>query len=379
MKKKQSLENKKVLLLLNAFYSANNSISGGDIRALKIFKQLNLKKLTIITNKKALFFIEKEKINADIFLTKDWFEKTYIGISYLLRTFQAIFFIKNKNFDIIYVSSDFFPDVLPAYLYKNFHKTKWIQCIYHIYPNWLNRPGNKIRNLISQYLQKISFILIKKSDKIININSQVKDCLANQHLYKDKIQINGLGIDVNFISKINSKKEFKSDAIFLGRLVYSKGIFDLIKILKKITNKYPNFKLNIIGEGKINVKKNFLSKIKKSNLEKNINLLGYLDDKNKYEFMKSSKIFIFPSYEEGFSISILEALACGLSVIAWKLPVYKTIYKDNINQIPIGNYELFAKKIETLINFQKQNYHINLTNKYSWEKIAKNEKKIIFS
>jgi len=61
--------------------------------------------------------------------------------------------------------------------------------------------------------------------------------------------------------------------------------------------------------------------------------------------MKSARVFIFPSYEEGLSLTLMEALACDLPVIAWDLPVYNSVYQNRIITVPAGDIEMFRKKI----------------------------------
>jgi len=69
-----------------------------------------------------------------------------------------------------------------------------------------------------------------------------------------------------------------------------------------------------IGDG--SEKKNLEALTQKLNLEKNINFLYFLENHDDvYALMKSSKVFVLPSTREGFGIIVIEANACGITVI----------------------------------------------------------------
>ena len=69
------------------------------------------------------------------------------------------------------------------------------------------------------------------------------------------------------ISASKSNRKFASDAVFVGRLHPTKGIFDLVEIWKKVVNEKPNAKAIIIGGGGINENKKLKSSIKKAHLK----------------------------------------------------------------------------------------------------------------
>ena len=64
--------------------------------------------------------------------------------------------------------------------------------------------------------------------------------------------------------------------------------------------------------------------------------------------MKNSRIFIFPSYEEGWGIAVAEAIACGLNVVLYDIGTYK-IFGKNVIMVEKGNTRKMAKIIIDLI------------------------------
>jgi glycosyltransferase involved in cell wall biosynthesis len=119
-------------------------------------------------------------------------------------------------------------------------------------------------------------------------------------------------------------------------------------------------------------------------LNGNIDFCGYLNDAKALGILKSAKVFLFPSYEEGFGIAILQAMACELPVVAYKLPVYQEIFKNKLITVPPGHTDLMSQRVIFLLEnpavaktIGKEG--IDLAKQYDWEKIASHEVKLMES
>ena len=109
-------------------------------------------------------------------------------------------------------------------------------------------------------------------------------------------------------------------------------------------------------------------------LQGNIIFLGSILGQEKYAILKSSKVFVFPSYSESWAISVSEAMYCGLACVLYNSKAYDA-YQDGVFEVPVGDKEKFA---ETIINLlSDENIRREITNKakriaskFDWEKIA---------
>jgi glycosyltransferase involved in cell wall biosynthesis len=300
------------------------------------------------------------------------------------------FFVLNLDFlngngqrKIVYASSDLFWEVFPVYYFKLRKKnTEWVQVIHHIYPDWEKRPGSKVTGFFGFYFQRFSFWLIRrKADKIIVLNSLVKNELLKRGFSESRIFVSVNGVDVDYFESVG-KSGVAYDGVFLGRLSPSKGVSDLVEIWKNVLREIPEARLAIVGGGGAEEKNFLLKKIRDSGLEKNIDLLGYLEDEKAHPILKSAKIFLFPSHEEGWGIAIAEAMACGLPVVSWDLSVFGEIFGDCIIQIKENDTGLFSEKVVGLLNQEALRKKIGadgkeFVKKYSWNKVADREWEII--
>ena len=127
------------------------------------------------------------------------------------------------------------------------------------------------------------------------------------------------GIDLRRVRSIPPSPE-SSDIIFSGRLIKEKHADLLIHAIELLLQKNPNIRALIIGEGPEYGKIENLINDKKIN--NSIHLCEFYNDHDDLiAQLKSSKVFVLPSTREGFGITALEALACGLPVVTVDHPL----------------------------------------------------------
>ncbi|MBZ9636631.1 glycosyltransferase family 4 protein [Clostridium sp. FP1] len=176
--------------------------------------------------------------------------------------------------------------------------------------------GAPLKNWLLYY--PIERWLARCTDVLITINKE-DYARAKKSFKAGKVEyIPGVGIDTKKISevivdKLAKRRELRvpKDAFVIlsvGELNKNKNHETVIKAIAKLNN--PNVYYLICGQGTL---KNYLKDlIKKLCLEKQVNLLGYRTDIA--EISKTSDVFVFPSYREGLSVALMEAMASGLEV-----------------------------------------------------------------
>jgi glycosyltransferase involved in cell wall biosynthesis len=299
------------------------------------------------------------------------FNKIWVYLSRLISS--CLLLLKSKDkYDIIISANYQSQNTLPALIKKiKNKKSKLVVYIHESSPYFEKKP--LILKLLSKINWNLNLFLIKKYfDKIILVNKDSRNHFIKSGFSSEKLFLSSNGIKYKEILKIDSQeKEF--DGVFLGRLVNRKGVHDLLKIWKIVLIDYPNAKLCIIGEGEEREKleRNF----KQAGLEKNIVLAGKISDNEKYAILKKSKVFVFPSYQEGWGIVIAEALSCGLPVVAYNLEVYKEVFNNCVIGVELGNPKKMANEIINVFNnlsiFERTSEEgKKFVSKYDWQKVA---------
>jgi len=119
--------------------------------------------------------------------------------------------------------------------------------------------------------------------------------------------------------------------LMIGRLEKRKHYEHAIAAFKLVSKYKPHAKLFIVGDGPL--KTYLLQMVKQLALEKNVFLLGAIDENTKLELLSQAQALIHLGYPEGFGISILEALAVGVPVISYNVPPINETVINGINGI----------------------------------------------
>ena len=371
----------RILVLMNGW--RNKNARGGDLRTLRVLQNwTNEHRISLILPRLGFEFAKKllPGLNS-IYLSSNELEKTEstpsFVLAYLYRSIKSIFFTHEKDQDIIIASSHLFYDIFPAVILRRKFKSKLVVYVHHIFHSYRDyKQGMWIS--ISLLTEKISLFLCKRADLIFVYNDEVKKDLIRRGFKTRRILITGNGVEHEFIESVKMKiHEF--DGCYCGSLDKMKGVYDLLDIWEIILRRSPKSKLAIIGEGP--EYNQLLGMIRKKGLERNILLMGYLPEEQKISTMKSSKLFIFPSYEEGWGISITEAMACGLAVICYDLDAYK-VFGNSIVCVEIANKLAMAKVVSELLYDKSKLEDASLqakeaTKGMNWDIIAAEELKEI--
>ncbi len=381
------------------FNQLTNSVlcTGGEIRGFTIasfFKKNKKFKVEIITPEigSKSFPKFKKRIIGHQKIEKYLNQQTLFSsfILFIERTIISLFNLSFFKADIIYATGDFFCDIIPAFFAKIIYpKTKTVVCIHHINQNPFKRKTNSfLSGIISYLIQQLSFFLIKqKFDLIFVVNHQVKQYLLQKNITQPIIVV-GNGLDIKTIKKqIDNLHDIKpsNHISYFGRLSVTKGVYDLPIILSKILKKHSDIQLDIIGASIPKIKDTLIEKFNQQNCQNHFHIHDFVVDKNDiFKILLQSKVIIFPSYEEGWGISLFESIMTKRPVVTYNLPIFDEIFEGNLISAPLGDTKIFVQKtIELIDNYQStstQNYIKNcyqIAQKYSWENVFLTEKKYL--
>jgi len=148
--------------------------------------------------------------------------------------------------------------------------------------------------------------------------------IANSESIK-KSNCSILGVDPNKVAVIyrgrnaeliqpwkNTQKDKIFRFAFVGRLLETKGLQEMVSAIENLSNDNPNVHLDIYGDGPY--KKILSDQINTSTCKNKITLHGNVD--NAWKKLYDSNCFIFPSWYEGFSGALVEAMMLGIPIIA---------------------------------------------------------------
>jgi len=290
-------------------------------------------------------------------------------LAYLYRGWKSAKKVKAMAGDILYSTSDLLPDSLPTVVNKlKNSRTIWITGLHLLAPSPLKKFS--LRNIYYYLSQNfVLFFAWHLAEVVLVSNNLDRERLLKKKFLPGKVMVTYGAVNGQEIKKAKPGLK-RYEAAFIGRYHPQKGLQDLLLVWQRVCQKLPQAKMVMIGE-----LTPLLQKIGEMGLENNVEFLGVVDGAKKFSFLKSSKVFLFPSSYESFGLVAAEAMACGLPVVAYDLPIYQDIYPQGMVKVPLGNYHLFADQVIKLLQNGQLRRDLGKqarenAKRFSWEKTA---------
>ena len=298
-----------------------------------------------ITINKFLDFCNSQKIEIfDIYIPRNPFKLFALSKAY----FVLVDFFRKNSIDVVHGHT-----ANGGLLARLTAKRLSIRSIYTIHGYHFHRTSGIFPWLFFYPIERLTAF---KNCIAVTINEQ-DYLLAAKMGYKDVYKISGVGITTKqspIETLVSHSDQIKLLAV--GELNKNKNHILLIKLVQKMSYKY-NLKLQIIGEGNHRNKLEHL--IDKYRLHEQVELVGYVDDVQDRLFHYD--IFILPSYREGLSKALMEAMSAGLPVLASNIRGNEDLIEDGS-----GGFLFDPKNLSDLIS----KFEFMVRNKSQWGKMG---------
>lgn len=260
--------------------------------------------------------------------------------------FRILKKIRKENPDIV-LTYLFHADAIGRLFLQIFTKTKIIPFLRTNY----NHPDYRFARIFEKTTKIFAKNYLANSQSVKNFYAE------NIGVPREEITVIPNGIDTEFYDRIKVNKKVieilgvKKNEFFIicvANLHINKGHKYLLEAFENIYKKDCNIKLLLVGDGK--EKKNLLRQIENYYSKKNILFLGKRNDVP--ELLKGSDIFVLPTFFEGMSNAIIEAMAVGLPIITTDIPENKELIMNKVTGIliPKENIEALSEAINSLKN-----------------------------
>lgn len=382
----------KLLYIANGFGYAKG-ISGGPTRVYEIGKRLQKlgADVSILTTTTGYEQLKGLGLNVRYYILPptpglEKMEQVIIGraFSYLVEIIKAFSVMTDlRQYDIIYTSSDYLCDTMPAWICKKFHPgIRWVAFIHHLIDLPWRRKGNPLVNFLSYLSQQVSLRLMRnRADFTLLLGTpegwRLKSYLSKPlHVSPEKIVFTVNGVDTKLIESVPEQDKLY-DAFCSIALQAIRGGSDIVPIWKQVCMRKSDAHLLVIARGSPKLVHALKVSLEREGLTDNVELMEYVPRETYIRLIKSSKVYFAPKYEEGWGIGVCEAMACGVPAVTYNLPAYE-IFRDAVVKVPIGNRTAFARAILRLLSDEKLRKVTgrkgeDVASRFDWDKIAKEE------
>ncbi len=253
---------------------------------------------------------------------------------------------------------------IPALATKNFLKIPYV----------IWGQGSDIY-LPGRFTRITSKPILQNADAVLALTENMKQKM--REIYDREISIvpNGIDLERFKISPESKKKDSTKTIIFVGRLHPVKGVQYLIEAMAIVHQESPEVKLILVGDGE---ERELLENLTDSlGIRECVEFAGRVPHERVQDYMNQAEVFVLPSLSEGFPVTILEAMACGLPIVATQVGGVPDVIKNGVN-----GYLVKAKDpnetVEALLKLLQDaqlRATISKTNKqkvdeYSWGRVA---------
>jgi len=186
--------------------------------------------------------------------------------------------------------------------------------------------------------------ILSKFDTIITMGTKAVDYFRDKGIETDLHVVSG-GIDP---IRLQPNEEIPLyDLILIGRLVEVKRIDIFLRAIKMIAEKIPDVRAVVVGNG--NLHNELQRLVGDLGIERNVSFVGHQDDIENW--LHKSNIFVLTSDSEGLSLSMMEAMMCGLPVVVSDVGDLSDLVEDGINGylVPRRSPDQFATRIIELL------------------------------
>jgi len=329
-------------------------------------------------------FIEKlsEKMDVFVIAEKSKSKQIALGSGFYIQKFKflplrflenfiVIFKLRRRGYKIFYTHYCYISAVNAGIITRILGgKSYYWNCAM----NWLFRPKTFSKIGINLSLKLSHFLVtggeIMKEEYAKHYNLKLEKIIV----MPNRINLDRFRPAGDHPKDGQNQKELKT-ILFVHWLSKRKGADTIVPIVRQLIQlQVINFKLLVVGDGPH--RENLLAEIKENQLEKYIEFIGFVPNKNIVEYYKKADLFILPSMEEGFPMSLLEPMAMGVPYVAFDVGAVREISPETAQRFLVkpGNVELFAHKIESLLsdqatynNFQEE--ELEKIKEYSMENV----------
>ncbi|MCX8153045.1 MAG: glycosyltransferase family 4 protein [Candidatus Bathyarchaeota archaeon] len=223
---------------------------------------------------------------------------------------------------------------------------------------------------------------LKAADKIVVVSRATQDYVLSLGADPKRIRVLHNGVDIDHFKPLAGVKEEmrkklgipKSVTVVLTvrRIVYKNGVDTLIESAEKAIQKNPHLVFLVVGKGPDFAK--VKEKIAQLRLQEKFRLIGFVSDDELPLCYNASDFFVLPSKSgEGLPLVALEAMACGLPVIATNVGGIAEIVKGEYGKlVPPDSPEILAEAILEFSgrewNTLRKELRFMIEQKYSWDK-----------
>lgn len=235
--------------------------------------------------------------------------------------------------DAVVAASHFVPDAAAVRAYARAGAIG-VAYVYHLIAG---RSGGGLRTVWSAFDERVSLRVLRRYGTVVFAsNTETAVALEERGVSPTRTAV---GIDVESYGRVNAAT-LPPRAVFLARMAKVKGVRDAIEAWAQVVRHVPQARLAMVGSGpELEAGQALADRL---GVSAAVDWRGFVSEEEKRAILGESRLLLAPSREEGWGIAVAEALASGVPVVAYTLPVLDELFGSAYVGAPLGDIGALA-------------------------------------
>jgi glycosyltransferase involved in cell wall biosynthesis len=258
-----------------------------------------------------------------------------LALEYIRRGFVARFRC-DLAADVVVAASHFSPDSAALAALAQQGRTG-VSYVYHLVAD---RQRNDPRTIWSKADERVGLALLRRhADLVFVSNRPTASALAQRGFSPVRTDV---GLDLGRF-RCARRRGFPPHTLFLARMVTAKGVIDAVTAWARVREAVSGAKLVMAGAGPEQATGQ--RHAERLGIADSIEWTGLVSEEEKGRLLARSRVLLAPSYEEGWGIAVGEALATGLPVVGYRLPVLDELFPSAYLGVRAGDVGDLARAV----------------------------------
>ncbi len=257
--------------------------------------------------------------------------------------------------DLVYATTDYWFDVLPAVFSKARHKMMVLHMQAPSLAQIIRRSradvdATRFASFHYWLSQNVSLAAFRRCarKRLLHVHPAMRPRLLARGYREHELKPTPFGVDPN-PPGATERVEKIYDVVWIGRVHRQKGIDDLLATLGHLAKSVEGFRAVIVGK----VQSELAPKIQELGLSALVDFPGFVSEAEKFRLFRASRVFLMPSRFEGSPRVIGEALICGLPVVAYNVETYRAVFGDFLRYVPCYDVQAFQAEAENQVRMMR--------------------------
>lgn len=289
----------------------------------------------------------------------------------MIDMFRLIGIARSGLYDIFHLN----PSLNGAALWRDglfmwvlrFRKSGHVVVFFH---GWDESTEIKIRN--SRLLRTLFRSTFGYADRYLVLSNNIKKSLSALGIDKARISVMTTMFDAEeFRTARRQEGRPYLNLLFLSRFIREKGVYELLQSMRDIVRRHADVRLILAGDGP--EMQAMRAWVTENSMNSVVEFTGYVHADDKVRTITRGDIFLLPSYTEGCPVSLLEAMAVGLPIVASAVGAIPELLRDGQNGYMLRKIdaESITSALESLMADVALRCAMGRANReMAWEKFA---------